>query len=682
MQSENCISSDAVSTDAVSTDAVKQQTSTQQGYRIRLALECMAGESLASRLRQKSQAALESASSLNSESSNSGNRDAGNAEADNYKASNCKANKHDTCKDELNFTRVDDIRRALYALCTRQDTDLAAQLELLVRFDDLEGWRESGAKSCAAWMNASLCIDRRTAWERLRVGRQLRLLPIIQRLFRNGRLSWSKVRLLTRIANPDNEQLLAHVSLDASVSDVQRLCEDYRWPVDEDETSDEGKAHQQYERRRLSWRQLPDGNTLIQLVLPPEKAQNFLHSIEHCEDLLYNDALDCQGSATETETETETEDTPADKDADYDNKSKPDDSTTATQRRADAAVLMAERSLAFRGDDLAPADRYQVVLNVDAGSLAQTAVALGASEQPSVSSETSTAHPAVPVRKPRIEGVGPVTLATARQISCDCSLFTLLSADGEPLSIGRKSRLWPASMRRAILTRDRHCQFTGCDSHRFLQIHHIKHWADGGETSIENGVSLCQHHHQLIHSGEFTIERATVVTPETENALTQGLFSSSKRRLLPSRCRFRVSRQHQHRRNLQQTSCEASNTQSANTPSINTYSANTQPANECRDGDLQWTKSYCNTSAGHIFSNTGTGTGTGTGNIRFSTSTASFDQRVNSVHSSHTLHVDTIDQRSNCLPVGASRSSAERLSKQFPSIARCDIYPCLLNSNC
>jgi hypothetical protein len=639
----------------------------------------MAGESLASRLRQTSQIKRESAGPITANRSNTVNRDAGdtdasgtdasdtnaggtgagdtdagNSDADYCAADNSKADNRDTDNDELHFTRIDDIRRALYALCNRQDTDLAAQLELLVRFDDLEGWRESGAKSCAAWMNASLCIDRRTAWERLRVGRQLRLLPIIQRLFRNGRLSWSKVRLLTRVANPDNEQLLAHASLDASVSDVQRLCEDYRWLVDEDESTDEDKARLQYERRRLSWRQLPDGSTHIQLVLPPEKAQNFLHSIEHCEDLLYNDALDSQNSANaaaDTAADTGTAaDIPAETDANSNTDEPVDEPTdkpgSATQRRADAAVLMAERSLAYRGDDLAPADRYQVVLNVDAASLAQPAVAFSAPGQASVSSESNSAHPAVPVRKPRIESVGSVTVATARQIACDCSLITLLSSGGEPLSIGRKSRLWPAPMRRAILTRDRHCQFTGCDSHRFLQIHHIVHWADGGETRIENGVALCQFHHQLIHSGEFTIERAAVVTPESENALTQGLFSSSKRRLLPSRCRFRVTRQPRQPQNYQQTNSQVFDTQAAHT-----YSVHTQPVNECRDGDLQWVNYYCKPGTDDAYS---------------STSTASFDQRLKSVHSSQGLHVDAVGHGSHFLPAQATSSSAERFAKQLP----------------
>ncbi len=96
-------------------DGVKQQSPIKQGHRIRLALECLAGESLSARLKRTPPVTGESAGHLNA------------------------VHPDITTKDQLNFTRVDDIRRALYALCTRQDTDLAAQLELLVRFDDLEG---------------------------------------------------------------------------------------------------------------------------------------------------------------------------------------------------------------------------------------------------------------------------------------------------------------------------------------------------------------------------------------------------------------------------------------------------------------------------------------------------------------------------------------------------------------
>jgi hypothetical protein len=78
---------------------------------------------------------------------------------------------------------------------------------------------------------------------------------------------------------------------------------------------------------------------------------------------------------------------------------------------------------------------------------------------------------------------------------------------GEPLSIGRKSRSIPPSIRRALKARDDGCRFPGCTHKRFVDGHHIEHWADGGDTSLENLVQLCRHHHRLVHEGGFACER-------------------------------------------------------------------------------------------------------------------------------------------------------------------------------
>jgi hypothetical protein len=78
--------------------------------------------------------------------------------------------------------------------------------------------------------------------------------------------------------------------------------------------------------------------------------------------------------------------------------------------------------------------------------------------------------------------------------------------NGEPTDIGRKSRLWTNAMTRAIKDRDQHCQFYGCTQTHNLQIHHIIHWANGGSTSVENGVCLCQYHHTLVHEGGYSIQ--------------------------------------------------------------------------------------------------------------------------------------------------------------------------------
>jgi hypothetical protein len=105
---------------------------------------------------------------------------------------------------------------------------------------------------------------------------------------------------------------------------------------------------------------------------------------------------------------------------------------------------------------------------------------------------------------------GPhVTAETSRRICCDSSISPLITGkNGEPLNIGRKSRVIPPPMRRALQARDKGCRFPGCTHQYFIDGHHIKHWADGGETSLNNLVLLCRHHHRLVHEGGFGCERS------------------------------------------------------------------------------------------------------------------------------------------------------------------------------
>ena len=97
---------------------------------------------------------------------------------------------------------------------------------------------------------------------------------------------------------------------------------------------------------------------------------------------------------------------------------------------------------------------------------------------------------------------------TARRIACDCSILEFTEDEnGEPLSIGRKSRTIPPAIRRALRFRDKGCRFPGCTNTHFIDAHHIQHWADGGETSLENLLEQCRFHHRLLHEGGFSCER-------------------------------------------------------------------------------------------------------------------------------------------------------------------------------
>ena len=71
--------------------------------------------------------------------------------------------------------------------------------------------------------------------------------------------------------------------------------------------------------------------------------------------------------------------------------------------------------------------------------------------------------------------------------------------------IGRRTRAVPPAIRRALRVRDGGCRFPGCDRSRYVHAHHIKHWADGGETSLDNLVTLCSFHHRLVHEGGYGV---------------------------------------------------------------------------------------------------------------------------------------------------------------------------------
>ena len=411
-----------------------------------------------------------------------------------------------------------DIRQRLKALSQDITSHHADLLELLVRFDELQGWKSGGASHCAAWMNLEIGISLQLGWEYLRVGRKLRSLPTTTALFRAGKLSWSKIRLIVNVATEENERALCHAALDASVSDVKSLCNGYRWKDDnENGDSENERALKQWESRTLKWDEVSHGATRIQLILPPEVAQAFLNSVEHSMNQLED----------------------------------PDADSKISQRRADAAVRMAETSLQAAGRDIATADRYQVVLSVNASDLAVSKNAQG--------SKADNGYPETPIKRPVVTGAGAIAIETARRIACDCSITKNSVKNGEPVDIGRKSRLWTNAQTRAIKDRDQHCQWPGCSHTRNLKIHHIIHWADGGPTSIENSACVCQFHHTMVHEGGYSMQRiddneryADELFTLQQRSSDAGMFNFERdlrndrsafnqtRQLMPTRYRFRV----------------------------------------------------------------------------------------------------------------------------------------------
>ena len=161
----------------------------------------------------------------------------------------------------------------------------------------------------------------------------------------------------------------------------------------------------------------------------------------------------------------------------------------ASPTNAESLAALAEAALARPPTGLTGGERYQVFVHVDAETLATD------SPGASVTGRGECAIADGP-------GIAP---ETARRLACDCAYVALVERDGRPLSVGRRTRAIPPAIRRALTARDGRCQFPGCERRRFVDAHHINHWARGGETALDNLVLLCRRHHRLVHEGGFSV---------------------------------------------------------------------------------------------------------------------------------------------------------------------------------
>ncbi|MEU1589163.1 DUF222 domain-containing protein [Micromonospora sp. NPDC005710] len=105
---------------------------------------------------------------------------------------------------------------------------------------------------------------------------------------------------------------------------------------------------------------------------------------------------------------------------------------------------------------------------------------------------------------------------TVRRIACDAAVLpAVLGGAGQVLDVGRQRRLVTGPLRRALVLRDGGCAFPGCDRPpRWCAAHHIRHWADGGPTNLDNAVLLCGHHHRHVHHTEWVVRLGDGGHPE------------------------------------------------------------------------------------------------------------------------------------------------------------------------
>jgi len=340
-------------------------------------------------------------------------------------------------------------------------------LTLVREFDEQKGWEWLGFHSCAHWLNFKCGIDMNTARERVRVANALGKLPKIDARFASGALSYSKVRAMTRIADESNEDYLLSIAKHGTAYHVEKLVSKYRRV---ERLRDAEAACLAHDNRRLDYHYDSDGCLIIKGRFPAEQGALIVKALEMAMEKDFVVGAPSRHDSRGWKPLPQEHEEPV----------------PISTRRADALAEVAETYMNSEPVPNATADRYQVVVHVVGAASAAIDRAHGALLQ---------------------EGID-VSAETSRRIACDCSVLGIREGEnGEPLSIGRKTRSIPPAMRRALRFRDGGCRFPGCTNDKFVDGHHIHHWADGGETSLDNLVLLCRHHHHLVHEGGFICEK-------------------------------------------------------------------------------------------------------------------------------------------------------------------------------
>jgi 5-methylcytosine-specific restriction endonuclease McrA len=293
------------------------------------------------------------------------------------------------------------------------------------------------------------------AREHVRVAHALGTLPLLAQALARAELSYSKVRELTRVATPETEERLLALARAGTTEHVARIVRGWR-RVDRQREARE--AARQHASRALHVYPDTDGTVRVRGRLAPEVGALLVQALAAARETLYQQA---RGKEPEA------------------------DPSTMAQQQADALALLAETALHHGIDPGASGERYQVVVHVDAEVLADPD------------------HPGQSV----LEGGARVPAGTSQRLACDANRVVMRHGrDGRVVEVDARTRTIPPALRRALHHRDRGCRFPGCGV-RFGQGHHIRHWAQGGPTTLSNLALLCRRPHRAVHEEGYQLDR-------------------------------------------------------------------------------------------------------------------------------------------------------------------------------
>ncbi|TSD99145.1 DUF222 domain-containing protein [Gordonia rubripertincta] len=361
-------------------------------------------------------------------------------------------------------------------------TALTAEfLSLVAELDERESWKGPGIHSLAHWLSWKAGIAQRTAHEQVRVAKALRELPVIRQAFGEGRLTYSKVRALTRVATPLRDQELVNLALSCTASQVERAVRAMR-QIDRGRSDDGEPVPPAESWGRWKWNL--DGSLSVSLTLSPLDGARFLAGAVRAEYERTRTATDADLPSVPRNTPSELETESGEQDSEVKPANRRDLWRNVPSNLAPAMVAMAD--MVHEGiamPDLAPG--AEILIHAGDG-----------------------------VEHSHLDDGPALSDAELDEAHCGAAVREVLSTrvPGKPgklalLGLGRKNRTPNKALVRALFLRDRCCLMPGCERTRHLHAHHVVFWfwSAGGETELDNLILLCGSCHRALHRGEFSI---------------------------------------------------------------------------------------------------------------------------------------------------------------------------------
>ena len=433
-------------------------------------------------------------------------------------------------------------------------------VKLIAAMDRRRVWNERGYCSLGNWLDHRCGLGPCASRERIRIGRALARLPRIDAAFRDGVLSYSKVRAITRVATRDTEAMLLDIAGRSSAAQLESLVRTYE-RVDR---SDRERVPSE-QRRGLSWH-YEDGMLVVTATVPAERGALVIKALQKVVDAHRDEqeayaesvmAEDCRAVAAKDGAEPADAEPADGETADAEHVAELAAPEQAAKQETNGSAEVPAAADGQHGsalaqpsavaDGLGDASAETECLDADiADDVAESddlpasvVFALSNTEQRYADALVDVAEHYLangPGNRERRTGQRYEVVLTidrnklaeraakggvryhvepdwgvdeedARQIACDADLTEFIQDErGKVLDYGRRQRIVPARLLRALKLRDHNrCRFPGCPHQRYVEAHHVEHWIDGGETRLSNLVLLCSAHHRLLHHRAFHI---------------------------------------------------------------------------------------------------------------------------------------------------------------------------------